>query len=126
MLILTRKLGEIIRIGDDILLTVVGIQGNHVRIGIAAPKDVRILREEIFQEIMKANQDAAAGGEEAAVIAEGVDGQVPGLPSGWGRSAGANPEQTAGSTGKISGSGRLKRVVVKDIVKNSQVQRKET
>jgi carbon storage regulator len=51
MLILTRKTGESLKIGNDITVTVLQVKGNQVRIGIEAPKDVQVHREEIFQRI---------------------------------------------------------------------------
>ncbi len=51
MLILTRRMGEIIRIGPDIVVTVLGVNGSQVRIGVDAPKDVAVHREEIFERI---------------------------------------------------------------------------
>ena len=61
MLILTRRADESLMIGDDIKITVLGIKGNQVRIGIDAPKDVPVHREEIYQRIkdeeMRAKQD---------------------------------------------------------------------
>ncbi|WP_293393939.1 carbon storage regulator CsrA [Nevskia sp.] len=51
MLILTRRVGETLVIGDDVTVTVLGIKGNQVRIGVKAPKDVSVHREEIFDRI---------------------------------------------------------------------------
>lgn len=51
MLILTRKVGESLLIGDDISVTVLSVRGNQVKIGINAPKDVSVHREEIYQRI---------------------------------------------------------------------------
>jgi len=51
MLILTRRVGEIIRIGPDIVVTVLGVNGSQVRLGVNAPKDVAVHREEVFERI---------------------------------------------------------------------------
>ena len=51
MLILTRRVGESLMVGDDITITVLGIKGNQVRIGVNAPKDVAVHREEIYNRI---------------------------------------------------------------------------
>jgi carbon storage regulator len=59
MLVLTRKIGEGIVIGDDISITIVEMKGGNVRIGIDAPKDKKIYRQEIFDRIAKENRDAA-------------------------------------------------------------------
>ena len=63
MLILTRRVGEAVMIGNDVTVTVLGVKGNQVRIGINAPKDVAVHREEIFERIKHEHEhkhDAAA------------------------------------------------------------------
>ncbi|MGH8603865.1 MAG: carbon storage regulator CsrA [Gammaproteobacteria bacterium] len=53
MLILTRRVGESLMIGDDVSITVLGIKGNQVRLGVNAPKEISVHREEIYQRIQQ-------------------------------------------------------------------------
>jgi carbon storage regulator len=62
MLILTRRVGETVMIGQDITVTVLGVKGNQVRLGIGAPKDVAVHREEVFERI-KAEAHTVEGQE---------------------------------------------------------------
>jgi carbon storage regulator len=59
MLVLTRKIGEGIVIGDDITITIVEMKGGAVRVGIDAPREKKIYRQEVVERIAKENQDAA-------------------------------------------------------------------
>jgi carbon storage regulator len=71
MLILTRRVGETIMIGEDVTITILGLKGNQVRLGINAPKRVAVHREEIYERI-KAEKSAGA--------LKAINGTFPSLP----------------------------------------------
>ena len=70
MLILTRRVGESLMIGDEVNVTVLGVKGNQVRIGVNAPKDVSVHREEIYQRIQ---QEKAEGRQHVSAAVAGED-----------------------------------------------------
>jgi carbon storage regulator len=71
MLVLTRRPGESITIGEDIVITVVSVSGNQVRVGIAAPRSVQVVREEIYHAMQEENRAAARGSHSPGLL-EGV------------------------------------------------------
>jgi carbon storage regulator len=70
MLILTRRVGETVMIGNDVTVTVLGVKGNQVRVGINAPKNVAVHREEIYERIKREQQGEPNGNGESESSAE--------------------------------------------------------
>ena len=64
MLVLTRKLGEVIRIGSGVTVRILEVKGNQVRLGLEAPPEIKIFREEIYRAILRENEEAALEGPE--------------------------------------------------------------
>ncbi len=93
MLILTRKPGESIYIGDKIKITLVELKGNQIRVGVDAPKELKIYREEIYLQILEENKQAAAGPE--------IKGELDGLAAAWGNKEGFN-KKGVGNLSKLS------------------------
>ncbi len=76
MLVLNRKKGEAIIIGNDIEIYIVEVQGDNIKIGIEAPREVRIYRKEIYEEIVEANRQAASQPEEALSRIKQMKGKI--------------------------------------------------
>jgi carbon storage regulator len=68
MLILTRRVGETVMIGNEVTVTVLGVKGNQVRIGVNAPKDVAVHREEIYERIKREEDTESRAGTSARMI----------------------------------------------------------
>ena len=69
MLVLSRRVGERLMIGDDIVITVIDVRSDGVRIGIDAPRDIRVNRAEVLEAVQRANVEATAPADDAAVDA---------------------------------------------------------
>jgi carbon storage regulator len=114
LLILTRRVGESIVVGDDIVLTVFEVRGDAVRIGIQAPRSVRVNRKEIYEELQRANAQAVSSSDDAvdalrgalgtAAPDEAVSGVAPAEPAGSrdvgnaGKRSNGQPESTSEPT----------------------------
>ena len=96
MLLLTRKLGENIRIGDDVKITIVEVKGNHVKLGIDAPPSVKVHREEIYERIQQENRRAQAA-------LQGGSGGSPPAGTGGIESPPTGPSPAPGEGGDPAG-----------------------
>jgi carbon storage regulator len=76
MLILTRRVGETVMIGNDVTVTVLGVKGNQVRVGVNAPRDVAVHREEIFERIKREEQDGNVAAPSASRPAARANGHA--------------------------------------------------
>jgi carbon storage regulator len=70
MLILTRRVGETVMIGNEVTVTVLGVKGNQVRIGVNAPKDVAVHREEIYERIKREEDQESRSGATVTKIVD--------------------------------------------------------
>lgn len=65
MLVLTRRNGESVMIGDDVVITVLEVRGDVIRLGIRAPRHIQVHREEVYRELQSANTEAASPSDDA-------------------------------------------------------------
>jgi carbon storage regulator len=72
MLILTRRVGETVVIGDEVTVTVLGVKGNQVRLGVNAPREVAVHREEIFERIKRERANGNGEDVQAPQVANGA------------------------------------------------------
>ncbi len=81
MLVLSRRVGERLMIGDDVVITVIDVRSDGVRIGIDAPREVRVTRAEIYEAVTEANREAAAADDAALDSLRALRPQKPGRPA---------------------------------------------
>jgi carbon storage regulator len=103
MLVLTRKVGERILIGDDIVLTILDSRGDGIRVGIDAPRGIKVQREEVVRAVIEANAEAAAAGDDAeARIRDLLSAPEPVTPAA---SEGARPGDAQPDDSHSTGAG---------------------
>jgi carbon storage regulator len=95
LLILTRRVGESIVVGDDVVLTVFEVRGDAVRIGIEAPRSVKVNRKEIYEEIQRSNAQAVSSSDDAVDALRGALGAAAGDPESSASPAGGKADPTA-------------------------------
>ena len=77
MLVLTRKIGESIKINEDVKITVIDVKGKNIRLGIAAPRETKIYREEVFLRIKEENKSAASSQQfDLSKVAQLIKGKL--------------------------------------------------
>ncbi len=69
MLVLTRRAGESVMVGDDVVITVLEVRGDVIRLGVQAPRTIQVHREEVYRELQRANREAASPSESAVQAA---------------------------------------------------------
>lgn len=111
MLILTRKPGESLYIGDNVKVTIVEIKGNQIRVGIEAPADLRIYREEIYLQILDENKKAAEGVSDTSL--DQLSGGWKGISKGGEQPPGRSTSKGGAGPQAASPSVFLKRKSVK-------------
>jgi carbon storage regulator len=104
MLVLSRRAGESVMIGDDVVITVLEVRGDIIRLGINAPRQVQVHREEVYRELQAANRDAASPSDRAVQALSQLL-HVPGEPGhdrDGGRIRPAAPGAVRGRPGPIT------------------------
>jgi carbon storage regulator len=100
MLVLSRRAGESVVVGDDVVVTVLDVRGDVVRIGITAPRAIQVHREEVYRELQQANREAALPGHLADAALGALLSPDPGRSGPAARPApGASRPPTPGPSG---------------------------
>jgi carbon storage regulator len=81
VLVLTRRPGESVMVGDDVVITVLEVRGEVIRVGIKAPRSIQVHREEVYRELQAANRAAASPSEDAVRTLSNLIRKPPAEPS---------------------------------------------
>jgi carbon storage regulator len=104
VLVLTRHVHQSIVIGHEVVVTVLEVRGDQVRLGITAPKDVQVHREEVFAALTAANREAATSAAELEVLKQLSREPRSGTPGTHGPGGNTHPGNRAGQAGSASGA----------------------
>jgi len=97
MLVLTRRAGESVMVGDEVVVTVLEVRGEVIRLGIQAPRSVQVHREEVYRELQRANREAVLNDEQTARAVAGLlGGAKPAPPSQPGTPSPTRPPASPG------------------------------
>jgi carbon storage regulator len=93
MLVLTRRAGESVMVGDEVVITVLEVRGEVIRLGIQAPRSVQVHREEVYRELQRANREAALSSEDVARAVAGLLGGTANTANTANTASAAKPDE---------------------------------
>jgi carbon storage regulator len=91
VLVLTRRAGESVMVGDDVVITVLEVRGDVIRLGVAAPRSIQVHREEVYRELQRANREAASPSDTAVLAVTTLLGRTDAGRPGAGSPARIEP-----------------------------------